>query len=439
VIGAFVAESTPPAFARARAAAAVMDTVGVALAGLSEPAAAIVRGTLTTSPHAPSSVWGTGARATAPDAALANGTAAHALDYDDMCFVSLAHPSAPLVPAIVAAGELAGASGRAVLDAYVIGFEIQARVGRLMNPRHYRRGWHCTSTLGTLSAAAGASRLLGLDAATTEQALAIAASSASGLKENFGTMVKPLHAGIAARAGVTAALLAKGGLTGSATALDGPQGYLRAFDSERTDLATETKDLGSRWEILESGITVKLYPSCAGTHPTLDALLDLRAQHGFVAEEIDRIDVDVDPIVPTILIYERPSSALEAKFSLPFCAAAAVVFGRVGVDSFDEPVLRDPRVVALMSRVSMRVDDAIGAGKPSLTEARVTVRLKDGRALAQDAHGARGYPADPASSEQLAAKFLACAGRAVSGPQAADLLSRLAALGDLDNVRSLAV
>jgi len=205
------------------------------------------------------------------------------------------------------------------------------------------------------------------------------------------------------------------------------------------DLATETKDLGSRWEILDTGITVKLYPSCAGTHPTLDALLDLRAQHGFAAGEIDRIEVDVDPIVPTILIYERPSSALEAKFSLPFCAAAAMVFGRVGVDSFDEPVLRDPRVATLMSRVSMRVDDAIGAGKPSLTEARVTVRLRDGRALVREAHGARGYPADPASADQLAAKFLACAVRALGAAQAADLLSRLAAIGDLGSVRAIAV
>ena len=143
------------------------------------------------------------------DAALANGTAAHALDYDDMCFVSLAHPSAPLVAAALAAAEAAGASGRALLDAYVVGFEIEARLGRAMNPRHYQRGWHCTSTLGTIGAAAAAARLLGLDATARGHALAIAASEASGLKENFGTMVKPLHAGLAARNGVLAARLAQ--------------------------------------------------------------------------------------------------------------------------------------------------------------------------------------------------------------------------------------
>ena len=250
-----------------------------------------------------------------------------------------------------------------------------------MNPRHYQRGWHCTSTLGVMSAAAGASRLLGLDAVATAHALAIAASSASGLKENFGTMVKPLHAGLAARDGVMAALLAKGGMTASEHAIDGPQGYLHALDSEREDLDREIADLGRRWEILDTGITVKLYPSCAGTHPTLDAILDLRAEHGFSADDIDRIDVDVDPIVPTILIYDRPASALEAKFSLPFCAAAACVFGHVGIGTFDDAALQDGRVDSLMSRVSMRVDEEIGRGKPALTEARVRITLKDGRTL----------------------------------------------------------
>jgi 2-methylcitrate dehydratase PrpD len=439
VLATFVANAQPPDAARARALEAIIDTIGVALAGAGEPAARIVHATLVnvgaTDPLRGASgpgcgIWGTGLRAPAPDAALANGTAAHALDFDDMCFVSLAHPSAPIVPAVIAAAEIAGASGRAVLDAYVIGFEIQARLGRLMNPRHYQRGWHCTSTLGALSAAAGASRVLGLGPEAIRHALGIAASSASGLKENFGTMVKPLHAGLAARDGVMAALLAKGGLTASANAIDGPQGFLHAFDSERDDLASETADLGRRWEILDTGITVKLYPSCAGTHPTIDALLDLRAAHALTADDIDRIEIDVDPIVPTILIYDRPTSALEAKFSLPFCAAAALVFGRVGIDTFDDHVIRDPRVTSLMTRVEMRVDDAIGRGKPALTEARVRVRLKNGREVAQDAHGARGYPENPASAEALEAKFLGCAARALPAERAADLLGELRALAD---------
>jgi 2-methylcitrate dehydratase PrpD len=437
-LAAFVAEGAPPAATLAPAQTAVIDTIGVALAGSVEPVVQIVRRTLGLSDartFGPSDPWTLGP--SAPDAALANGTAAHALDFDDMCFVSLAHPSAPLVPAIIAAGDLANASGRAVLDAYVIGFEVQARLGRLMNPRHYQRGWHCTSTLGAMSAAAGAARLLGLDAATSAHALAIAASSASGLKENFGTMIKPLHAGLAARDGVLAALLAREGVTGSDQAIDGPQGFLHAFDAEHEDLRREAQDLGSRWEILDTGITVKLYPSCAGTHPSLDAILDLRARDGFGADAVERIEIDVDPIVPTILIHDRPTSALEAKFSMPFCAAAAIVFGHVGIDTFDTTHIADSRIAALMPRISMRVDEAIGVGKPALTEARVRIHLKDGRTLTQQAHGARGYPANPASPAELDAKFLTCAAMATPATQANGLLKTLKSLAARPSVRGI--
>jgi 2-methylcitrate dehydratase PrpD len=436
-LGEFVADAAPPAEARARAAAAVLDTVGVTLAGASEPASRIVREVVAAEGGATCTVFGTAARASASGAALANGTAAHALDYDDMCFVSLAHPSAPLVPAVLAAAELDGAAGRALLDAYVVGFEIEARIGSLMNPRHYQRGWHCTSTIGTIGAAAAVSRLLGLDATAAGPALAIAASEASGLKENFGTMVKPLHAGLAARNGVLAALLARGGMTASTLALDGPQGLLHAMDSEGAALTDAIADLGVRWEIVETGITVKLYPSCAGTHPSLDAILDLRRRERFTADDVERIDVDVDSIVPTILIYDRPSTGLEGKFSLPFCAAAAVVFGRVGIDTFDAAGLRDPRVTSLIPRISMRVDPSLDGTGPPLTQARVHIRLRGDRVLTQHANGARGYPEQPASDEELDAKFLGCARRAMPDPAAERALGLLRTIEELEDVRAL--
>ena len=437
-LATFAVEAQPPAAARVRAAAAILDTVGVTLAGSSEPAARIVQRVVV--PMAPSAhgdacrIFGARVTTTAPDAALANGTAAHALDYDDMCFVSLAHSSAPLVSAALAAGELAHASGRALLDAYIVGFEIEARLGALMNPRHYQRGWHCTSTIGTIGAAAAASRLLGLDAATMSHALAIAASEASGLKENFGTMVKPLHAGLAARNGVMAALLAQAGMTASAQAIDGPQGFLQAMDSEGQSLAGASSDLGVRWEILDTGITVKLYPSCAGTHPTLDAILALRETEGFTADDVERIEIGVDSMTPTVLIYERPASGLEAKFSMPFCAAAAVVHGRVGIDTFDAPSLTDERVVQLMPRVVMRVDPSLDGKGPALTQARVSIQLRDGRRVSRDANGARGYPERPASDAELDAKFTACAGRALptdAAMRALLMLRRIEALGDV--------
>jgi 2-methylcitrate dehydratase PrpD len=437
----FVVSASPPALARSRAAAAVLDTIGVTLAGASEPAARIVQQVIPTG--GPCVVLGTGIRTNPVAAALANGTAAHALDFDDMCFVSLAHPSAPLVPAALAAAELSGASGRALIEAYVVGFEIEARLGRAMNPSHYQRGWHCTSTLGTVGASCAAARLLGLSVDQTVHAICIAASSASGLKENFGSMVKPLHAGFAARDGVVAANLAQHGMTASASAIDGPQGLLHAMDGDRGDLAREMADLGSRWEIVDTGITVKLYPSCAGTHPALDAILDLRPAFasGFgeasVVGDIERVEIGVDAITPTILLYDRPSNGLEGKFSMPFCVAAAIVNGRVGIDTFDEVTLVDPRIVAMMTKITMRVDDTLDKSAPALTQSRVKVRLKDGRELTANANGARGYPERPASGEELAGKFLECARRALPEAAAEAALASVLAIEGLSDVRQL--
>jgi 2-methylcitrate dehydratase PrpD len=433
----FVRSATPPAAARVSAARAVLDTVGVTLAGSAEPAAKIVQQALALDAAGACTVLGAAVRAGAGDAGLANGTAAHALDFDDMCFVSLAHPSAPLVSAALAVAEMIGASGTALLDAYIVGFELEGRIGRAMNPRHYQRGWHCTSTLGTIGAAAAASRLLGLDEGATAHALAIAASEACGLKENFGTMVKPLHAGLAARNGVLAALLARAGLVASPDALDGPQGFVAAFDGEqdRRRLDDYFADLNTRWEILDTGITVKLYPSCAATHPTLDVLLDLRRTHAFTGDDVEAITVGVDPVTPTVLIHDRPATGLEAKFSMPYCAAAAVVDGRVGIETFDDRRMQDPAIQRVRSRVTMRVDSTLDASAPPLTHARVDVRLRDGRDLTAAANGARGYHERPAGDDELGRKFVSCALRVMPERDAAEALSAIQRIDRAADVR----
>jgi 2-methylcitrate dehydratase PrpD len=434
--GAFAVTSVIPADARRIAQAAWLDTVGVILAGSVEPPARMVQTVAAAEgSHGCCRALGTPMSLGPGAAALANGTAAHALDYDDMCFVSLAHPSAPLVAAALAAGELLGSTGRDLLDAYVVGFEIECALGRAVNPSHYARGWHCTSTLGSVGGAAAVARLLRLDAAATAHALSIAASQACGLKENFGTMVKPLHAGLAARNAVTAALLAAEGFTASGAAIDGPQGFVAAMSDQSRDLSAVLDDLGSRWEIVETGITVKLYPSCAATHPSLDALLDLRRQHGFNAEDVESIEVMVDPVTPTVLIYPEPRSGLEAKFSMQFCLAAAAALGRVGIDTFDDMRLADPAIRRLSSRVVVRVDDALGRSGPALTQAHVTVRLAGGEVLAARARGARGYPERPASRDELDAKFRACAGRAVTDGPIEDTLIDLHRFDELADVR----
>jgi 2-methylcitrate dehydratase PrpD len=283
----FVAGAAIGPDARERAALAFADTIGVMLAGRPRAGRADGAGDGGRGRHGHGAVPLCSVPRSAPARSwrrLRTVLPPTALDYDDMCFVSMAHPSCALVPAALAAGELAAARGSLLLDAYVAGFEIECRLGTVMNPRHYhQRGWHCTSSIGTLGAAAAAARVLGLDAARTRHALGIAASAACGLKENLGTMVKPLHAGLAARNGVMAARLAERGFTASPHALDGPQGYLAVMDSEGSSLDAATCDLGSRWEILETGISVKLYPSCAATHPPLDALFDLQRREGFNA------------------------------------------------------------------------------------------------------------------------------------------------------------
>jgi 2-methylcitrate dehydratase PrpD len=416
-VSEFVVRTAISDTARARAAMAFIDTIGVMLAGAGEPAARMAQSLAADEGTGECRVLGT-PLATSPGwAALANGVAAHALDYDDMCFVSLAHPSCALVPAILAAGEIAHASARTLLDAYVVGFEIECRLGSVMNPRHYhQRGWHCTSSIGTLGAAAAAARVLGLDADATRHGLGIAASSACGLKENMGSMVKPLHAGMAARNGLTAARLAQRGFTASPHAIDGPQGYLRAMDSEQASLDAAVADLGTRWEIDDTGITVKLYPSCAATHPPLDALTGIVRRERLTHDQVAAIDVDVDSITPRLLIHPNPRTGLEAKFSMPFCAAAAVVYPRIGIDTFTIDRIGDARVQALMPRVTLRALPEFDAAPP-LSQARVTVRLHDGREWSQPADGARGYPGR-LTKEELSAKFADCAGRTL-GPSAA--------------------
>jgi 2-methylcitrate dehydratase PrpD len=286
-----------------------------------------------------------------------------------------------------------------------------------------------------VGAAAASARILGLSTDLTQHALGIAASAASGLKENMGSMVKPLHAGTAAQNGVMAGRLAQRGLTASAHALDGPQGYLAAMDSERPFLDAATTDLGRRWEILQTGITVKLYPSCAATHPPLDLLLAMKRREGFGTDDVEAIDIEVDSMTPRLLIHPNPSSGLEAKFSMPFCAAAAVACDQIGIDTFTVEQIARPEIQRLMPRVELRADPSFDTAPP-LSTARVTVRLGDGRVLTESAAGARGYP-ERLTSEELAVKFGDCASRSLTAQQATAAWTELNRIDRVADIRDL--
>ena len=426
-----------PGAAIAQVRRAALDTLGVMLAGAAEPVARIVRRVVRAEGGiALATVVGTTLKTSPGWAALANGAAGHAHDFDDTNFALLGHPSVPLLSTALAAGEAEMADGRALVLAYLVGFEVSVALGAALNPDHYTRGWHATSSIGTLGCAAAAARIMGLDVVQTRNALSLAASHASGLKENFGSMTKPYHAGHAARNGILAAQLAREGLTASETALEGKQGYAAAFGgSHALDGALER--LGRSWHLVESGIAVKPYPSCALTHSAIDALIDLRAQHRLSAGDVAAVQVGVNSVVPDVLAHARPTTALERKFSMQFCAAAALAEGRVDFGSFAEGDVANPDVRELMERVAMVVDPGLPQGVEQHAWSRVTIRLRDGRTLSTAARGARGHPDAPLSDAALHEKFRACASTVLSADEAAGLAEQLSNLEDIPDVRAL--
>jgi 2-methylcitrate dehydratase PrpD len=416
---------------------AILDCLGVMLAGSIEPVARILQQVALAEGGMPlATVVGTGRRTGAVWAALCNGTAAHALDFDDTNFALMGHPSAPVLGAALAAGELALADGRALLHAFLLGFEVETTLAEVVNPPHYAHGWHATCTLGTLGAAAAAARLLGLDAAQTRAALAVAASQSSGLKENFGTMTKPFHAGHAARSGVLSALLAREGWTASEHALDGPQGFFSVLGAGKRALEP-LGTLGAPWKILTTGVAVKPYPSCACTHSIIDSALELRRAQGIRPEEVAEITVGVAAGVPRILIHSRPRTGLEAKFSAEFVAAAALSEGRVGIATFQDERAQDPAIRRLMERVRVVVDPEIPTDLERHMWTRFTVRLKDGRSASIDPRPVPGHPENPLSLETLREKFKECAGLVLPADRVDTVAQIVESLDSCPDLRSL--
>ncbi|MEC8910126.1 MAG: MmgE/PrpD family protein, partial [Chloroflexota bacterium] len=295
-------------------------------------------------------VIGRGFKTTAPDAGLINGAMSHALDYDDITVITKTHPSAVLIPAALPVAEEVGASGRNMLLAYLLGFEVACSVGENISPAYFDDlGWHPTGPLGALGAAAAAARLLELDVEQTAMAISLGASQSSGLRQNFGTMTKPFHAGHACRSGITAAKLVKGGFTAGTDALEGRFGFMRAFSGGNDyDPDKAAASLGNRCFMVESGIEIKKYPCCGSAHLALDATTMIQQRETLEAANIERIDVTVNFDPPRSLIHSRPKEGLEGKFSMQYCLAAEILDGKVGMSSFtDEQVMR-PEAQALI-------------------------------------------------------------------------------------------
>ena len=433
-------DKLPEATVRA-ARRAILDTLGVMLAGSVEVTAARVRGLIAHRHGADeATIVGTSLRGPVEDAALANGTAAHALDYDDVQPSLSGHPSAPILPAVLALAERQRVSGAKLLAAFVVGVEIEAKLGRALNPGHYETGWHATSTLGVVGAAAASAKLLGLSAEGTARALAIAASMASGIKANFGTDCKPLHAGHAARCGVEAALLAEAGFTGNPRALEHGDGFGATYGAGSPpawDLATA--GLGAPHEVADPGIGVKRFPACASTHQALDATLALAEEHAIDAADVQAVECAVHYLAPHQLIYDRADTALQGKFSMPYCVAVALLDGTVGLAQFTDERVRRADAQTLMPKVRMVVHPEQTTRDCLPTRfSEVTITLRDGRRLQRRVGHAKGQPQNPLTDAQLTAKFRDSAARVLPAKRVEAVLAAVQSLETLADVGDLA-
>lgn len=434
-LAGFVAETPAaaiPAAAVTRAKQALVDFVGVAIAGADEPVSRLMLGFVMRSGGAGTSTLIGAQHGAGPlDAALANATTGHALDYDDSNFVLGGHPSVTLLPAVLALGEQLGSSGRQALEAYIVGFEVLIRLARIVNFHHYEKGWHPTATIGTFGVAAAGARLLGLDADRTMSALGLAASMASGIKQNFGTMAKPIQVGHAAQKGLMAAMLAAEGATASSEALEGKLGFLAVYNGAGNYAEAPLEGLGETWELLGSGLMFKKYACCGSTHPVIDAAVDLALRDDLDADSIGTIGIAINPRRIPHVNRPRVTDALEAKFSLQYTAAAALKDRAVGLRHFTDAQVNRADLQALAARVEVSGLDHVDSDLSQACE--LTVTLQDGSAHSIRLSEAHGRKADDYELFKRV-KFMDCAAGMLLPEEAATLLGRLEAF---DNERDI--
>lgn len=411
----------------------ILDGLGCILAGTEEASGKIITEYVKEMGGNPeASVIGGGFKTSAPQAALANGTMGHALDYDDVAVNWLGHPTIALLPAVLAIGEREKLSAREVLEGYIIGFEVTAKLGAAIGMGHYAWGWHATATLGTMGAAAAAAKMLRLDAHQTKMALGIAASLAGGTRQNFGTMTKPFHAGSASRNGTVAALLAKRGFTADGAILESPMGFCSLFSGGADyDIAKAAAGLGTPFAILSPGVSMKPYPCCYLTHRCIDAILYLAMEHGIRAEDVELVECRTSEFVPQVLIHSQPKAALEGKFSMQYCMAIALLDRQVGLKQFTDEKVLDPKAQELLKRVKF-----VHPEGASFNEA-VTIKLKDGRELCHEVANPKGDPQNPMTDEELTAKYRGCANIVLSPQETQNSLEMVSHLEDLKDIAEI--
>ncbi len=412
------------------------DAIGVILAGAAEPVPRKVFAAVSRWGDGPSRIIGRGDALASPWAALVNGAAAHVLDYDDTFAPLSGHATAVLVPAILALGEERGSSGPDLLDALVVGLEVMACVGRGVNPRHYALGWHATSTIGAIGAAAACARLMRLDATRARDALSLGVSMAAGTRMQLGAEAKSIHAGFAAKDGILAATLAEAGSGGAAEALEGRWRFVDLYAGRPAPEGAMLPPGENEPLALESiGISYKAYPTCAATHLSLDALLALREREGITADRIATIETDLPLVLSRNLMHPRPTTGMEARFSMEYCLAAAATQGTLTLPDFEGDAIHRESIRALMPRITMRGVPEVEDGPPPPTS--LTLRLTDGTTLTETRTERRGSRTNPMSEADHDAKFRDCAAHVLNPAGVARALAAINGLATGGDAASL--
>jgi 2-methylcitrate dehydratase PrpD len=419
---------------------AVLDTLGVSLAGAPEettqiPIKVLGSGQTPGQNTGPSLIWGSAMRTTPMDAALINGTAAHALDYDDCHDNMGGHPSAAIIPSVLALGDDITLTGRDFIEAFIAGYEMETRLAMGVHYTHYLKGWHPTATMGLFGAAAACGRLLKFDDDIMATVLALCCSMAAGVKANFGTMTKPLHVGLLNRNGLFAALMAKEGFTASMEAFEHKQGFFMVYNGEGT---YDTEKVLDNWaqplQILEPGVAIKQFPSCGGTHSAADAVIKLKNDHNLVANDIEKIESKTHEWRFKHTNRPNPRSDLDAKFSVQYVMARAMVDGVLKLEHFENDNYADPEVLSLLKRI----ESVAHNDDDDRYSAYITITTKDGRKLEGYFSRARGRgPSVALSADELKTKFVNCASRGVPSEKVEALYAACQTLESLNDLRDL--
>ena len=419
---------------------AIIDTIGVTLAGSVEPCATnLLRTPGIAEAPGPCTLFGTNRKTSALDATFFNGTASHALDYDDFSQPMGGHQSAPLVAPLLAVAEERRLSGAQLVQSYVLGIETEIRLARAVNFHHYDKGWHPTATMGVFGAAAAVGHLIGLDEERLSVALAIAASFASGVKANFGTMVKPLHVGQSARNGLLAALLAEAGYDANPAVLEHKQGFFNAFNGPGNYDADKIFD---HWvdplEVTGKTMGLKQFPCCGSTHPAIAMMLALRQQEGIRADDAAKIEIMPHSRRLPHTDNPSPQTPLQAKFSVQYAVARALLDGAVRIADFEGDAHFDPRIQALLARTTAFPHPDMADDADAQFSAEVRVTLNDGRVLSRRVDDMAGRGGDhPMSGEELWEKFDDCARRALPKQDIMPLFERLETLEKVADIRDV--